>query len=675
MKTSIIFIALNVLLGFHVISQPLATSNPYYVGHSLVNNNMPWIANSLAASGSKTSEYAAQVINGAPIRFNYQNPSGTQPYNTALATGNYDAFIITEAVPLLNHTTWSETYSYANQFLTYARAYSPDIRYFIYETWHCINTGLPARCDYDNDDGLLWEPRLISDFPKWAKIVDSVKTLQNYANVFMIPAGQAMHALAAEITAGNVPGFTSYRDLFEDDIHLTNTGNYFVACVMFSCIFRESPEGLTNVINDEWGNIMVDVPSEVALKMQQVAWSVVCGNPYSGVDCSSTNYTLNVTATNGSVTKNPNASNYTSGSPVTLTATPNSGYTFAGWSGDASGTNNPITVTINANMNIAANFTISAPSPPTVTSPLTYCENATASALTATGDNLLWYTVATGGTSSATPPTPPTTAAGTTTFYVSQTIGAIESERAEIVVTVNAIPSEPTVTTPITYPQGSTATALTASGSNLLWYAFATDGTSSATPPTPSTSSVGTTNYYVSQTINECESARALIEVDIEDATVTQTIALDAGWNLVSLYVAPSNSSVDSIFASILSQLDEIKNAEGFYKTEQAANLQSLTQIALGSSYLVKMKAAQTLTVKGTVPQTVTVLLKHGWNMLGYPVSATNSTATVLSTIWADTQLIKNFDAFLGHSSGTLNIMTPGEGYYIFMNDAAILGF
>jgi uncharacterized repeat protein (TIGR02543 family) len=69
-------------------------------------------------------------------------------------------------------------------------------------------------------------------------------------------------------------------------------------------------------------------------------------------------FTLTVTAVNGTVVKNPNQATYNSGSTVQLTATPNPGYTFASWSVDAIGSTNPLTVTMNANKNITANFTL-----------------------------------------------------------------------------------------------------------------------------------------------------------------------------------------------------------------------------------------------------------------------------------------------------------------------------
>jgi gliding motility-associated-like protein len=155
------------------------------------------------------------------------------------------------------------------------------------------------------------------------------------------------------------------------------------------------------------------------------------------------------------------------------------------------------------------------PLAPTVVTPVAYCQNATASALTATGSSLLWYTALTGGTGSATAPTPITTTAGSTTYYVSQTVLGCESPRASITVNVTATPLAPTVVTPVAYCQNATASALTATGSNLLWYTALTGGTGSATAPTPITTTAGSTTYYVSQTVLGCESPRASIMVNV----------------------------------------------------------------------------------------------------------------------------------------------------------------
>lgn len=85
----------------------------------------------------------------------------------------------------------------------------------------------------------------------------------------------------------------------------------------------------------------------------------------------------------------------------------------------------------------------------------------------------------------------------------------------------------PTVTPTVTYALGATATPLTATGTNLLWYTTATGGTGSSIAPTPSTASAGTTPYWVSQTTSCGEGPRAQIDVVI----VAQASALDFDGN------------------------------------------------------------------------------------------------------------------------------------------------
>ena len=154
---------------------------------------------------------------------------------------------------------------------------------------------------------------------------------------------------------------------------------------------------------------------------------------------------------------------------------------------------------------------------PTVTSPVNYCIGQTASALSAGGVSLKWYTQATGGTGNTSAPTPATSSAGTTSYYVTQTINNCESTRAQIDVIVASQATAPTATTSIEYCQGQTASALTANGSNLKWYTAPFGGTGVTNAPTPSTSAATLTSYFVSQTVNGCESSRTQINVNVKN--------------------------------------------------------------------------------------------------------------------------------------------------------------
>ena len=78
---------------------------------------------------------------------------------------------------------------------------------------------------------------------------------------------------------------------------------------------------------------------------------------FSVIDQAGTTYTLTTaTVGSGAVTKTPNQTSYASGAIVSLQATPAAGYKFNGWSGAATGTSNPLSVTMTANKSIMATF-------------------------------------------------------------------------------------------------------------------------------------------------------------------------------------------------------------------------------------------------------------------------------------------------------------------------------
>ena len=72
---------------------------------------------------------------------------------------------------------------------------------------------------------------------------------------------------------------------------------------------------------------------------------------------------LTTQAVNGSIVRNPAQSSYSCGDVVTLTAQPDAGATFVGWSGALSGTANPASVTINADTTVTANFVLDTTAP------------------------------------------------------------------------------------------------------------------------------------------------------------------------------------------------------------------------------------------------------------------------------------------------------------------------
>ncbi len=142
------------------------------------------------------------------------------------------------------------------------------------------------------------------------------------------------------------------------------------------------------------------------------------------------------------------------------------------------------------------------------------CQNETAPLLTATGQNLLWYSANSGGTGSGTAPTVNSGVAAQTTYYVAQMLDGCEGPRAALLVTVKPLPAAPGVTK-VDLCQFANAAPLVATGSGLTW--FDTDGKSlGQTSPTPPTGSGATLSYQVNQTLDGCAGPKATLVVSVQ---------------------------------------------------------------------------------------------------------------------------------------------------------------
>ncbi len=260
----------------------------FYVGHSL-SDQVPDMTKSLSDDDPSVSmNWVYQSIPGAPLRWQWQRKeandyTGNPPYSAAfydtiygLPVGDFDALILTESVPR-DISPWGivETYEYADSFYTYFQNFNPGKQVYLYEVWHCLNSGTPTGCSYDTDSN-PWRQRLSDDLPMWESVIDTINCrFQPEIPLRLIPGGQGLARLHDSIQAGVIPGISDISHLFSDDIHLTDVGKYFIACIHFSVIHGKSPEGLTHQTQVWWGGNFTPPTPAQALKFQQIAWQTV----------------------------------------------------------------------------------------------------------------------------------------------------------------------------------------------------------------------------------------------------------------------------------------------------------------------------------------------------------------------------------------------------------------
>jgi hypothetical protein len=255
----------------------------YHIGHSLVNRTMPAMLAQLAGPGHR---YESQLGWGAPLKSHWGDApvKGFETENAhpryrdareAVASGDYDALILTEMVEIRDALRYHDSPRYLAAFAEEALKARPDVLIYLYETWHPL----------DDPDG--WLERLDDDLPRhWEKglLRPALGRLPEGARIHLIPAGQALGALVREIEArGGVGNVKDRSGLFKDRIHLNDLGNYFVALVHYAVLYHESPVGLPRALMRSDGT-PADVPDpELARLMQEIAWEVVRSNLLSGV--------------------------------------------------------------------------------------------------------------------------------------------------------------------------------------------------------------------------------------------------------------------------------------------------------------------------------------------------------------------------------------------------------
>jgi hypothetical protein len=147
---------------------------------------------------------------------------------------------------------------------------------------------------------------------------------------------------------------------------------------------------------------------------------------------------------------------------------------------------------------------------------------------------------------------------------------------------------------------------------------------------------------------------------------IEQLTPLSKGWNLVSLYVHPADSSLGYVLGGLAAAPLEAKTAEAFYTPLQPAWLNSLTHLGGGDAFLINMATDDELRLWGLpVFGPLEKPLRQGWNMVGCPIRDGAEIEAWLSPLPVNTA--KDFENFWKPSTPASSLIRfePGKGYFI----------
>lgn len=233
----------------------------FFIGHSLVSPTLPEMMDAVLPG---KVEY--QIINGAPLQVQWQDSATAEGVDgrAFLSAHPVEALVLTERVPVAETMEWHDTNAYVRKWIDVAVQGNPKVRPYLYETWQAIPQGALVE---------PWLQQIRDDLPIWQGIADEANRTNpaGLAPMQIVPAGQGMIRLTQAIAAGRVPGATSITDFFRDEIHVTDTGFYFVATVHYATLTGESPVGLSRVLMGKYGPYP-PVPRDQAPVLQEIAW-------------------------------------------------------------------------------------------------------------------------------------------------------------------------------------------------------------------------------------------------------------------------------------------------------------------------------------------------------------------------------------------------------------------
>jgi hypothetical protein len=263
------------------------TVRQIHSGHSLSDayGANPWPGRLILATAQKTGNRAhdliqRSIIPGSSLAWRWNNPTATPD-----ARRNIDAFellVITESVPLSANTLKTGSMDWLDRWVAHARLRGnagKGAEVMLYSTWLPWRQSGPPPA-HDREAGLPFRKRLALDGLRWEQMQDSANANRpaGMRPVYMIPGHRLMMRIDDDIAARRAPGLASIGDIFADDIHLNDRGQYAITCLVYAVIYQRNPAELPDRLA---GEDRLSVSQ--ARYFKAIAWEIAASYRRTGV--------------------------------------------------------------------------------------------------------------------------------------------------------------------------------------------------------------------------------------------------------------------------------------------------------------------------------------------------------------------------------------------------------
>ncbi|MES2144692.1 MAG: hypothetical protein V4516_10125 [Pseudomonadota bacterium] len=259
------------------------TVRQIHSGHSLSDayGSAPWpgrlvLATDAILGRSSYDTIARSIIPGSPLDWRWENP--TDPPDARRNIADFELLVTTETVPLTENPEWFSqgTLTWFDRWVDLAGTKGnggKGAEVMLYSTWVSWRDG--------GEDNTPFRTRLDRQGRLWEQMQDqgNANRPKGMKPIYMIPGHRLMMRIYDDIEAGRAPGMTSISDLFGDDIHVNNLGQYAVTALVYATIYQRDPAELPDKLAPKEDTLT----SEQARYFKKIAWEVVRAYPRSGV--------------------------------------------------------------------------------------------------------------------------------------------------------------------------------------------------------------------------------------------------------------------------------------------------------------------------------------------------------------------------------------------------------
>lgn len=256
----------------------------FFSGHSLMDNPLEEDVIATAAALGGTAKFNQQIGIGSTIQARTKGPdanaAGWPGYSVGenrdgqgmnvinelrnpqtLGGDRYDTLVVTEGAELLNSIYYLDTVRYLRHMHERLHEGNAAANTYFYQPWYTIANKASPGAWVANERAMAPVAQCVA-----TRINTSLAHEGRSDRVIPLPANLALATLVERAAAGQVPGLAGASAVFNDSIHLSPAGIYFMSQVTYASVFRRSPAGAP---------APAAVSSQTAGALQALAWEVV----------------------------------------------------------------------------------------------------------------------------------------------------------------------------------------------------------------------------------------------------------------------------------------------------------------------------------------------------------------------------------------------------------------